>query len=213
MSVILIILTIVSTVIIGWVVVRNRLMWIEFHFNNTSRLMEQRAQQLLADRSQVEQYAIQLSDRLVELDRKEKEIGEERVENAILREHLNQRSEELKSIIKNNKEVLRLNEKVLKKNATQLYHLKEASCFLYTHYNSIVKLSDSLLAGNGIEVDQLGMIRSEAEYNIRLINEYFFNNFRMTIDQYKKSLTNIVARPDTSGGDTTLGLITDSSLN
>lgn len=187
-------------------------MWMEFHFNNTTKLMEQKAQQILADRDKVEQYASQLSSIVNEVDKREREIDEQRVINVIEKEESERRAREMKDLINHNKAVLRENEKVLKKNSTQLYHLKEASSHLHTHYNQIVKLSEDLMLGKGIEPKYLESVRQEAMHNIMLIDDYFFNSFRMTVDQHKKSLTNVVARPKRKGGDT-LGLITESSLN
>lgn len=213
MSIGLIILTIISTIIIGWVVIKNKLMWMEFHIDNTIRLMEQRAHQLIEDRNQIEKYAIQLSNKVVEVEKRERGVDERAIDNIITADSVQRKTDELRDMIHHNQSILKLNEKVLKKNTTQLYHLKETSSYLHSHYESIIRLSDDILY-NRLEPERAMAIRADAVHNIGLIDEYFFNNFRMTVEQYRKSIINVVGKPSKrSGEDDSLGLITDSSLN
>lgn len=210
-----IVISIVCVCITGYVIIQSKVQSMNLHLDYTTRTMEQTAAQLLIDRQEIERQAVGLAKVIEELDQKQKQVQEQNIANLIHQDQLISEKEEIKRLLSHNKGILKANEGILKKNITQLFHLKESSTLLYDHYYKIVELSDDLINGKGIEFDKLNQVKTDAQHNLDLINNYFFEVFRMTVDQYKKEKTNIVAKPNTSrkNDEGLMGLITESSLN
>lgn len=210
-----IVISIVCVCIAGYVIIQSKVQSMNLHLDYTTRTMEQTAAQLLIDRQEIERQAVGLAKVIEELDQKQKQVQEQNIANLIHQDQLISEKEEIKRLLSHNKGILKANEGILKKNITQLFHLKESSTLLYDHYYKIVELSDDLINGKGIEFDKLNQVKTDAQHNLDLINNYFFEVFRMTVDQYKKEKTNIVAKPNTSrkNDEGLMGLITESSLN
>lgn len=210
-----IVISIVCVCITGYVIIQSKVQSMNLHLDYTTRTMEQTAAQLLIDRQEIERQAVSLAKVIEELDQKQKQVQEQNIANLIHQDQLISEKEEIKRLLSHNKGILKANEGILKKNITQLFHLKESSTLLYDHYYKIVELSDDLINGKGIEFDKLNQVKTDAQHNLDLINNYFFEVFRMTVDQYKKEKTNIVAKPNTSrkNDEGLMGLITESSLN
>lgn len=208
-------ISIVCVCIAGYVIIQSKVQSMNLHLDYTTRTMEQTAAQLLIDRQEIERQAVGLAKVIEELDQKQKQVQEQNIANLIHQDQLISEKEEIKRLLSHNKGILKANEGILKKNITQLFHLKESSTLLYDHYYKIVELSDDLINGKGIEFNKLNQVKTDAQHNLDLINNYFFEVFRMTVDQYKKEKTNIVAKPNTSrkNDEGLMGLITESSLN
>lgn len=208
-------ISIVCVCITGYVIIQSKVQSMNLHLDYTTRTMEQTAAQLLIDRQEIERQAVGLAKVIEELDQKQKQVQEQNIANLIHQDQLISEREEIKRLLSHNKGILKANEGILKKNITQLFHLKESSTLLYDHYYKIVELSDDLINGKGIEFNKLNQVKTDAQHNLDLINNYFFEVFRMTVDQYKKEKTNIVAKPNTSrkNDEGLMGLITESSLN
>lgn len=208
-------ISIVCVCVAGYVIIQSKVQSMNLHLDYTTRTMEQTAAQLLIDRQEIERQAVGLAKVIEELDQKQKQVQEQNIANLIHQDQLISEREEIKRLLSHNKGILKANEGILKKNITQLFHLKESSTLLYDHYYKIVELSDDLISGKGIEFDKLNQVKTDAQHNLDLINNYFFEVFRMTVDQYKKEKTNIVAKPNTSrkNDEGLMGLITESSLN
>lgn len=148
-----------------------------------------------------------------ELDQKRKQVEEQAAANLLHRNQILNEKQEIENLLRHNRSILKDNDKILKKNSNQLYHIKRDVALLYDHYNRIIELSNDLMKGNGIDFKSIDRVKRDAEYHSNTIDNYFFNVFRMTIEEHKKEQTNIVAYPKKDNNEGLMGLITESSLN
>lgn len=131
------------------------------------------------------------------LDKVAKEIfvmrkdGESMISDAI------QRHGQLQQIIADNGEILKKNQAILRKNALELYNVRESTLWLWDRYNSIIETMDKradLLQQYPNTVTLKSQIMSDRVE----IERFFASVFKVTPSQYRK-MNQVVNGKDPNG--------------
>lgn len=114
---------------------------------------------------------------------------------------------EVQQLLYNNKRVVNENIAILKKNSTELYHVRECSIWLYDHYTQILGLIDSNFGDKN--EDRIVSARIEAMNGMHIVETYFTNTFGVHPKDYKKAKQNILGTRPNGGNN----FLSESSIN
>lgn len=91
-------------------------------------------------------------------------------------------------------DAIRHNEYTYKRNATELFHIKESSLMLYYHWDNMADLLSNILYYLDPEdpeaEHEVGSALAAAEDNVGNVTNFFVSNFRMTPREYAEQKVN-----------------------
>lgn len=136
------------------------------------------------------------------------ELNEQRMQNIhILQDAIKQRGE-VNAMVKYNVDILNQNDKTLKKQIVELYHIKESAIFLYDNYREAVSILSSKLLDEYGDKKDLATVYHNAVNNLNFVENYFINTFKMHPDAYKQTKKNI-----TGSNENGANWLSQSSIN
>lgn len=123
-----------------------------------------------------------------------------------------QKHNDISLLLANNKQICDNNVLILKRNATELFHVKECSIWLYEHYKNIISIIDkgNLMSDQNDReyVEKVYLAREEALNGVTKVEKYFTNTFGIHPEDYKKEKVNIKGIRQNGAG-----YVSDSSIN
>ena len=94
------------------------------------------------------------------------------------------KDESLQALMANNKVIYDNNVKILNKNATELYHVKESTVWLWTHYTKILNILEANISTGAIDGYAFEPTRLELLQSIGIVENYFIGMFKIHPKDY-----------------------------